>query len=113
MRTQRLILSVTVAAAVLAPAAAFASSEFHPANGEIGYTQHPSHAQPSNVTRGEVTAEVDAARKAGWFYNSQRYGIFPSTTVGTPKTRAQVGAELRAEKPAERRARNEQYKGGQ
>lgn len=112
MNFRRHVFTIAVAAAVLSPVAAFAETEFHPANGEIGYVQFPSHAKPSNVSRDQVAGEVTMARKEGWFYNAQRYGIFPNKVSAAPKTRDQVINEMRAETPAERKARADLSKGG-
>lgn len=112
MNFRRHVLTAAVAAAVLSPVAAFAETEFHPANGEKGYVRYPSHVKPSNVSRDQVTAEVAKARQEGWFYNAQRYGIFPTKTSAAPKTRDQVINEMAAETPTERKARVELSKGG-
>ncbi len=97
---------------LVAPALSLAASEFHPANGEVGYTHHPDHADKSSLSRDKVAEEVEAGRKAGWFYSSSRSGIFPLMTPGAAKTRDQVVNELRKETPAERRSRMEQSTGG-
>ncbi len=112
MNFRKSFLAAACAAALVAPAVSFASSEFHPANGEIGYIQHPDHAAKSTTSRDQVTAEVDAARKAGWLYSANRTGIFPMKTPGAAKGRDQVVNELRNEPEAERRARMEMTKGG-
>lgn len=112
MNFRKSFLAAAYAAALVAPAVSFASSEFHPANGEIGYTQHPDHVAKSSLSRDQVTAEVEAARKAGWLYSANRTGIFPMKNQGAAKTRDQVINELRNETAAERRTRMEQNTGG-
>lgn len=112
MNIRKLSLAAAFAAALAAPAVSFAASEFHPANGEIGYTHHPEHAAKSTMSRDQVTAEVEAARKAGWLYSANRTGIFPMKNPGAAKTRDQVINELRNEPAAERQARLEMNKGG-
>ena len=112
MNFRQSLVAAACAAALVAPAVSFATSEFHPANGEIGYTHHPEHAGMSTMSRDQVAAEVDAARKAGWLYSANRTGIFPMKNPGAAKTRDQVINELRNEPAAERQARLEMNKGG-
>lgn len=112
MKIHQTLLTAACAAALAAPALSFASSEFHPATGEIGYTHHPDHVKASSVTRDQVLAEVQAARQEGWFALSQRSGIFPVKNAGPAKTRDQVVNELRTEPAAERLARMRLIAGG-
>ncbi len=112
MNFRKSLLAAAYATALVAPAVSFSASEFHPANGEIGYTHHPDHAAKSSLSRDQVAAEVEAARNAGWLYSAKRTGIFPMKSPGAAKTRDQVVNELHNETAAERRTRMEQNTGG-
>lgn len=53
-----------IALAIAAPGLIFASSLYHPAGGEGGFTPHPDHFQ-SSLSRGDVLESVAVARKDG------------------------------------------------
>lgn len=84
-----------VVLAMALPVLAQANSLYHPAPGEIGFTEHPDHVK-SNVTRDQVVAEVEAARKNGTLALMQR-GIYPSVNEsGRARSRSEVVAEVEA-----------------
>ena len=86
------------------PGLSFATSEWHPSNGEAGFTYHPDHVK-STKTRAEARAELEAARKDGTLALMQRGAPLPPKATGPGKTREQVISELLNETPQERRAR--------
>lgn len=100
-----------VALAMTLPVLAQANSLYHPAQGEVGFTEHPDHWK-STKTRAQVMAEVEAARKDGSLALLQRGAPLPMKSVEPPKTRQQVIDEMRAESPDARRARLELMTGG-
>ncbi len=93
------------------PLTAQASSMWHPAPTEEGFTYHPDHFQ-STKTRAQVMAEVEAALKDGTRAILQRGAPLPIKSSEAPKTRQQVVDEMRSESPEARRARLEMYSGG-
>lgn len=99
------VLSV-FAAAITLPSLSFATSEWHPSNGEAGFTYHPDHVK-STKTR----AELEAARKDGTLALMQRGAPLPPKATGPGKTRQQVISELLNETPQERRARMHMHSG--
>ncbi len=93
------------------PVLAQANSLYHPAQGEVGFTEHPDHWK-STKTRAQVMAEVEAARKDGTLALMQRGAPLPIKNTGPAKTRQQVIDEMRSESPMQRQLRLEQYVGG-
>lgn len=106
----RFMLPVIVIAAVL-PAVAAADSVYHPAPGEVGFTEHWDHFK-SQRTRAEVLAEVDAARKDGTLALIQRGLTLPEKATSPAKTRQQVIDEMLSEPAAQRQARQALLAGG-
>jgi hypothetical protein len=100
-----------VALAMTLPVLAQANSLYHPAQGEVGFTEHPDHWK-STKTRAQVMAEVEAARKDGTLALMQRGAPLPIKNTGPAKTRQQVIDEMRSESPMQRQLRLEQYVGG-
>lgn len=100
-----------VALAMTLPVLAQANSLYHPAQGEVGFTEHPDHWK-STKTRAQVIAEVEAARKDGTLALMQRGAPLPAPSAGPAKTHQQVVAEMRNESPEQRRARLELQTGG-
>lgn len=100
-----------VALAMTLPVLAQANSLYHPAPGEVGFTEHPDHWK-STKTRAQVMAEVEAARKDGTLALMQRNAPVPMKASGPGKTRQQVIDEMRSESPMQRQLRLEQYIGG-
>ena len=60
-----------IALAIAAPSLASASSLYHPAGGEVGFTTHPDHFQ-STTSREDVLQAVAVARKDGTLAILQR-----------------------------------------
>lgn len=100
-----------VALAMTLPVMAQANSLYHPAQGEVGFTEHPDHWK-STKTRAQVMAEVEAARKDGTLALMQRGAPLPMKSAGPGKARQQVIAEMLNEPPEQRRARMELQTGG-
>ena len=100
-----------VALAMTLPVLAQANSLYHPAQGEVGFTEHPDHWK-STKTPTQVMAEVEAARKDGTLALMQRGAPLPIKNTGPAKTRQQVIDEMRSESPMQRQLRLEQYVGG-
>ncbi|MBS7809283.1 DUF4148 domain-containing protein, partial [Variovorax sp. PCZ-1] len=70
-----------------------ASTVYHPANTDAGYTIHWDHFK-STKTRAEVVSELEAAIKDGSYRRMQLQSLgFFATPKGT-KTREQVRQEL-------------------
>lgn len=99
-----------VALAMTLPVLAQANSLYHPAQGEVGFTEHPDHWK-SNKTRAEVRAEIEAARKDGTLTLIQRGAPLPIRDSSPAKTRQQVIDEMHSESPMQRRLRLEHYMG--
>ncbi len=100
-----------VVIAMTLPMLAQANAPYHVAPGEVGFTEHPDHWK-STKTRGEVMADVEAARKDGSLALMQRNAPLPIKNTGPGKTRQQVIDEMRSESPVQRQLRLEQYLGG-
>ena len=100
-----------IALAIAAPGLASASSLYHPAGGEVGFTTHPDHVQ-SNVSRGEVLQSVEAARKDGTLAILSRGGALPVKATGPSKTREQVQQEYLNMSAAEKQRIQELYGSG-
>ena len=100
-----------VALAMTLPVLAQANSLYHPAQGEIGFTEHPDHVK-SAKTRAQVITEIEAARKDGTLALLQRNVPLPQKATGPAKTRQQVVTEMLNEFPEQRRARKELQTGG-
>lgn len=107
-KIRTLLISAGVAtAAFAAPAIAFASGVFHPAGGESGVTEHPSHRMLSK-DRADVVAERNAALRSQKQVVPTGEAIeypMPTPQVGSGLTRAEVEREtLRAMKAGEIRS---------
>lgn len=105
------VATVTTVAALVLPGLSQATSIYHPASGEVGFTYHPDHAK-GGKSRAEVLAELEAARKDGTLALMQRGAPLPIKQTGPAKTRQQVIAEMLNEPPEQRRARMELQTGG-
>ena len=97
-----------IALAIAAPSLASASSLYHPAGGEVGFTTHPDHFQRS-MSREEVLQSVAAARKDGTLAILQRGGVLPVKATGPSKTREQVQQEYLNMSAAEKQRIQELY----
>lgn len=102
--------TAAVMATVGLPGLSHATSLYHAASGEAGFTYHPDHAT-GGKTRAEVLAELDAARKDGTLALMQRGAPVPIKSTGPAKTRQQVINEMRDESPEARRVRLESTAG--
>lgn len=112
MRFDKFAITTVAAISTLAlPALSLATSIYHPAGGEVGFSYHPDHAT-NGKSRAEVIAELDAARKDGTLALMQRGAPVPIKIAGTAKTRQQVIDEMRSESPEQRRLRLELSAGG-
>jgi hypothetical protein len=98
-----------IALAIAAPSLASASSLYHPAGGEVGFTTHPDHFQ-STTSREDVLQAV--ARKDGTLAILQRGGALPVKATGSSKTRAQVQQEYLNMSAAEKERIQELYSTG-
>ncbi|MCR5864579.1 DUF4148 domain-containing protein [Aquincola sp. J276] len=98
--------TVAVITAVALPGLSQATSLYHAADGEAGFTYHPDHAK-NGKTRAEVLAELDAARKDGTLAQMQRNAPVTVRSTGPGKTRQEVLNEMRNESPEARRERLE------
>jgi hypothetical protein len=105
------IATVTALSALALPELSQATSIYHAASGEAGFTYHPDHAR-NGKSRAEVRAELDAARKDGTLALIQRGAPVPIRQAGPAKTREQVIDEMRSESPEQRRLRLELSAGG-
>lgn len=103
--------TVAVVSTLALPGLAQATSIYHPATGEVGYTYHPDHFK-STKSRADVIAGLEAARKDGTLALIQRGAPLPIKNAGPAKTRQQVIDEMRSESPEQRRARLELTTGG-
>lgn len=107
MRLDKFAIATVAAISTLAlPGLAQATSIYHAASGEVGFTYHPDHAT-NGKSRAEVQAELEAARKDGTLALIQRGAPLPNKSTGPAKTRQQVIDEMRNESPEQRRARME------
>ena len=100
-----------IALAIAAPSLASASSLYHPAGGEVGFTTHPDHFQ-STTSREDVLQAVAVARKDGTLAILQRGGALPVKATGSSKTRAQVQQEYLNMSAAEKERIQELYSTG-
>lgn len=105
------IATVAVICTFSLPGLSQATSIYHAAGGEVGFTYHPDHAT-SGRSRADVLAELDAARRDGTLALIQRGAPLPIKLAGPPKTRQQVIDEMRSESPEQRRLRMELLGGG-
>lgn len=105
------IATITVISAIALPGLSQATSIYHAASGEAGFTYHADHAR-NGKSRAEVLAELDAARKDGTLALIQRGAPVPIRQAGPAKTREQVIDEMRSESPEQRRLRMELSAGG-
>lgn len=102
-----------VALAMTLPVMAQASSLYHAAPGEAGFTEHPDHLK-STKTRAQVIAEIETARKDGTLALTQRNqnASLPMGVMAPGKTRQEVVADMLNESPEQRRARKHLQRGG-
>ncbi len=105
------IATVTVISAIALPGLSQASSAYHAANGEVGYTYQPDHAR-SDKSRAEVLVKLEAARKDGSLALLLRGAPLPIKNAGPALTRQQVIDDMRSESPEQRRLRMELYARG-
>lgn len=105
------LVTSAVMATIALPGLSQASSVYHPANGEPGFTHHPDHFK-STKSRADVVSEVEAARKDGTLALLQRGIPVPIKNAAPAKARQQVIQEMRSETPEQRRIRMEQFPGG-
>ncbi|MES2612983.1 MAG: DUF4148 domain-containing protein [Pseudomonadota bacterium] len=107
-----LLLSLA-ALALAAPGLAAASSVYHAAGGEVGFTTHPDHLQAgSNRQRSEVRAEIDAPRRDGSLALLSRGIALPAQNTDPAKTREQVRGEFLGMTDAEKRRLQERHGAG-
>ena len=101
-------LAFAATAAFALPSISHASSMWHAASSEAGFTYYPEHFK-STKTRTQVSDETVAARKDGTLDQLQaQYQLnapVPAKDAGPGKTRSQVIAQLSNETAAERNAR--------
>ncbi|MBX9610645.1 MAG: DUF4148 domain-containing protein [Burkholderiales bacterium] len=97
-----------IALAIAAPGLVSASSLYHPAGGEEGFTTHPDHFQ-SAMSRGDVLESVAVARKDGTLAILARGGALPVKATGPSKTREQVQQEYLNMSAAEKQRIQELY----
>jgi len=97
-----------IALAIAAPGLVSASSLYHPAGGEEGFTTHPDHFQ-SSLSRGDVLESVTVAREDGTLAILARGGALPVKATGPSKTREQVQQEYRNMSSAEKKRIQELY----
>lgn len=102
--------TVAVITAAALPGLSQATSLYHAANTDAGYTYHPDHAK-NGKTRAQVLAELEAARKDGTLALMQRNEPLPIKSTGPGKTRQEVIDEMRNESPEARRIRLESTAG--
>ncbi len=105
------IASVAVISTLVLPGLSQATSIYHAADGEAGYTYHPDHFK-STKSRADVLAEFEAARRDGTLALMERGAPLPLENAGPAKTRQQVIEEMRNESPEQRRARMDSTTGG-
>lgn len=105
------VAAIAAISALALPALSQATSIYHAASSEVGFTYHPDHAT-NGKTRAEVLAELEAARKDGTLELIQRGAPLPIKNAGPAKTRQQVIDEMRNESLEKRRARMELTTGG-
>lgn len=104
------VATVAITASIALPGLSQATSLYHAANSEAGFTYHPDHAK-NGKTRAEVLIELDAARKDGTLVLMQRNAPLPIKSTGPGKTRQEVIDEMRNESPEARRMRLESTAG--
>ena len=75
-----------VVLAMTLPVLAQANAQYHPAVGEVGFTEHADHWS-STKTRAQVVAEVEAARKDGTLTLMQRNVPLPTKRLGKRPTK--------------------------
>jgi hypothetical protein len=111
MRFDKFAIATAVISALALPGLAQATSLYHAAGGEAGFTYHPDHAT-NGKSRAEVLAEREAARKDGTLALIQRGAPLPIKNAGPAKTRQQVINEMLVELPEQRQARLALMRGG-
>ncbi|MEQ1805752.1 MAG: DUF4148 domain-containing protein [Burkholderiaceae bacterium] len=104
MRFNKLAITAAVISTIALPGLSQATSIYHAANGEVGFTYHPDHATNAK-SRAEVIAELETARTDGTLALLLRGAPLPIKNAGPAKTRQQVTDEMRIESPEQRRAR--------
>ena len=87
-----------------------ADSVWVPASTDTGFTYQPDHLK-SNMTRAQVMAEAEIARKDGTLALLQVGLPVPIISSAPPNPRQQVIDEMRNESPQARRERLELYYG--
>jgi hypothetical protein len=111
MSSIRTTLKVVLVAAAISPAAAFASSFWHPTNGEPGAVMVPEHWQGRSAA--EARAELEAARADGSLAVYQRgFPVAPKGYKPTPLSRDEVKRQIATTSEAERKALRDIYVGG-
>jgi len=105
------VATITVISTLALPGLSQATSVYHAASGEAGFSYHPDHAV-NGKSRAEVLAELEAARKDGTLALIQRGAPLPIKNAGPAKSRQQVIDEMRSESPEQHRARMELTSGG-
>ena len=111
MRFEKFAVAITITSTLALPGLSQATSVYHAASGEAGFTYHPEHAV-NGKSRAEVLVELEAARKDGTLALIQRGAPLPVKNVGPARTRQQVIDEMRNESPEQRRGRLELTSGG-
>ena len=106
---QSLLLSLA-AFAIATPGLSSASSLYHPAGGEEGFTMQPDHIK-SSKTRIEVLQEVEDARKDGSLVLYQRGAPLPVKMDEPGTTRDQVLKEMQNISANEKLRMKELYSG--
>ncbi len=114
MTTARNSLLLSLAAlAIAAPGLAAASSMYHAAGGEVGYTTHPDHLQAGSTRqRSDVRKEIDAARQDGSLALLSRGIAPPLQQAGPARTREQVRQEYLTMTAAEKQRLQEMHGAG-
>ncbi|ANY62993.1 hypothetical protein [Comamonas aquatica] len=97
-----------IALAIAAPGLTSASSLYHPAGGEEGFTTHPNHFQ-SSLSRADVLESVAVAREDGTLAILSRGDALPVKATSPSKTREQVQQEYLNMSSAEKQRIQELY----
>ena len=108
MNVRKSFIFTLAGLAISASGIASASSFYHSAGGEVGFTSHPEHLKTTK-TRNEVMQEVSEARKDGSLALLQRGKPLPVKNLGAPATREQVQQEFFSMSVSEKRRQQEMY----
>lgn len=111
MKVRSTLSLAIVGLAMALPAASMASSVYHPANTDQGFTVHWDHFQGTK-TRAQVLAELDAARKDGSIRFLNLGMAVPTKSSMPAKTRDQVRQELLGVSAADKAATSLMYGNG-